>query len=71
MNVLVALRLFFRRQKPADPYLWHEWSPLLPVRLVDGGWSYGMGRTWRRKTRSGWEFREEPDEEALDDLRQY
>lgn len=51
---------FFRRAygrpRPASETTWHKWMVILPVRTIDG--DRVTGDLWRRKTETGWEYRE-------------
>jgi hypothetical protein len=66
--MLIRLKRFWiaisGRDRPFDDRQWHHWQTIAPVRLVGGGWSAGAGQLWRRRSVSGWEYRqdEETDE---------
>ncbi|QPB21753.1 hypothetical protein [Rhizobium sp. 007] len=55
-----------------DESKWHLCrTPFFAKRTIDGGKTGGMGKTWRRKTVNGWEYRQ--DAETLEEFeaRQY
>jgi hypothetical protein len=63
-SMVELIRFCYEREIPFDAGYWHEWNTLLwPVKMLDGGWT--CGRTWRRLSPHGWEFR--PREESYDD----
>lgn len=64
--LVAGLYAFTRPSPPSDPAVWHKWSTLLPVRLMDGRRSRSVGQLWRRQTASGWEYRQ--DNETEDDF---
>lgn len=50
---------------------WERFEPFLslwPRRLIDGAWSAPTGQMWRRRTATGWEYRQDAEtvEEFVD-----
>lgn len=57
------------RDRRANPYFWHRWWHLLPVRSTDGSWHLaGNGQLWRRLTPEGWEYLVEADNIDMSDM---
>lgn len=52
--------------------VWHKCkTPFFRKRTVDGGWTGGMGQTWRRATANSWEYHQEPETIEDFEARQY
>jgi hypothetical protein len=67
MGFLSGLLDVYRlRSRPDDPHVWHKWSVMFPVRLIDGSWlPLEHGQLWRRWNGQRWEYkadRETPED---------
>lgn len=48
---------FLGREVPKDIHVWHKWVSIVPMRLINGGYSHLDGQLWRRMNESGrWEY---------------
>lgn len=54
-----------------DESLWRACWTVWPRRLIDGGWSGGLGQMWRRKVDGKWEYRQDKETPEQRDARQY
>jgi hypothetical protein len=48
-------------RQPFDVRYWHEYQPMMPVRLIDGHWQRPNGKIWRRLGNGGWEYRQDSE----------
>lgn len=69
MSLRSFLRVFYGRVPPDDPSLWHKWTTIFPVRLINGKRERLVGQVWRRRGPDGrWQYKQddETDEEWSD-----
>jgi hypothetical protein len=65
-GTISAGRRILNLDLPEDLSIWHRYWAWFPVRLVDGKWSDGSDRLWRRKIGGRFEYKQDP--ESIDDI---
>ena len=60
MSLGSFLRELYDREIPPDIRVWHKWHPFIPVRTIEGHWSF-LDPLWRRWNGQRWEYSERPE----------